>query len=180
MDSPNTPNATPDVPAAAQVRINKRPWSVTLLMAIVLIITAINLIRLVLSVRYWNFLSTRSGISPIYLAATGLVWSIAGIFLVWGLWKAKTWAPRLMQAVTLTYALYYWLDHIFLMDHGMSGGTGVVSMTLPLNWRFLAGVTALLLVFIAWTLSRAKVKAYFGLDTVKIAQNPITHHEQDR
>ncbi len=180
MDIPPTPNATPDVPAAAQARINKRPWSVTLLMAIVLIITAINLIRLVLSVRYWNFLGTRSGISPIYLAVTGLVWSIAGIFLVWGLWKAKTWAPRLMQAVTLTYALYYWLDHIFLMDHGVSGGTGAVSMILPLNWQFSAGVTVLFLVFIAWTLSRVKVKAYFGLNSVDITQNSLDYHEQDR
>ena len=84
-----------------------RPGSVTILALGVLIITVINLMRLVLSTRYWEFLASRTGISPLYMILTGLIWTLAGSILLWGLWKAKIWAPRLMQAVALTYALYY-------------------------------------------------------------------------
>ena len=162
MDSSQTPNQAVVPQAEVRSPINKRPWSVTLLALGVLIITVINLVRLGLSIRYWSFLSSRTGISPIYLALTGLIWSAAGLYLIWGLWKAKKWAPRLMQAVGLTYALYYWMDHIFLMDHPVSGATDTFRLMLPTNWQFSAGVTIICLVFMAWTLGRAKVKAYFG------------------
>ncbi len=171
MDSSQTPNE-PSVPdAEAGSPINKRPWSVTLLALGVLIITVINLIRLGLSIRYWSFLSSRSGISPFYLALTGLIWSVAGLCLLWGLWKAKKWAPRLMQAVGLTYALYYWLDHIFLMDHPVSGAVGAIRAMLPINWQFSAGVTVVSLVFMVWVLGRTKVKAYFGSNGLEAGQN---------
>ncbi len=168
----------PPKPASSQVevhtQINKRPISVTLLAAGVLIITVINLIRFGLSIRYWSFLSSRSGISPLYLALTGLIWGAAGLALLWGLWKAKKWAPTLMQAVGLTYALYYWLDHIFLMDHPVNGTTGILHAVLP----FSVGVTVTCLVFMVWTLGRTKVKVYFGADRVEIAQNQVKNGNQ--
>ena len=171
MDSSLTPKESsgPDVVLEAQSK--QRPWSVTLLMLGVLIITIVNLIRFVLSIRYWGFLSSRLGGSPIYLTLTGFIWSAAGLFLFWGLYNAKTWAPKLMQAVALTYVLYYWLDHIFLMEHSMSGASGATRMLLPSNWRFSAAVTVVSLVYMVWTLSRPKVKAYFSLVGTEIDQN---------
>ena len=171
MDSSTTPNEPSRPQAVSEAPSNKRPWSVSLLALGVLIITVINLIRFVLSIRYWGFLSSRSGISSIYLALTGFIWSAAGLILLWGLWKAKTWAPKLMQAVALTYALYYWLDHIFLMEHSVIGETGAFRVLLPSNWQFSAGVTVVSLAYIVWTLSRSKVKAYFGIDKSEIDQN---------
>jgi hypothetical protein len=144
----------------------------------VLIITVINLIRFVLSLRYWGFLSSRSGISPIYLSLTGFIWSAACLFVLWGLWTAKKWAPRLVQAVALTYALYYWLDHIFLMQHSVSGASGAMRILLPANWRFSAGVTVVSLVFMAWTLNRNQVKAYFGLGASEIGPNQVSNTNQ--
>jgi hypothetical protein len=171
MDSSQTPN-TPEVPQVEEIRrINKRPWSVTLLAFGVLIITVINLIRSGLSIRYWNFINSQSGISPLYLLLTGLIWSVAGLCLLWGLWKAKKWAPRLMEAVGLTYALYYWVDHIFLMDHPVNGATTTIQLILPINWQFAAGVTVVCMVFMAWVLNRAKVKEYFGMDETEAGQN---------
>lgn len=147
--------------AGIDLPVKKRPWSVTLLTFIVLIITIINVIRFVLSIRYWTFLSSRSTVSPLYLLLTGLVWGIAGAILLWGLWTAKPWAPGLMQAVGLTYALYYWLDQIFLKDHPVSGASGAVRALLPTNWQFTAVVTVISLAFMVWVLGREKVKAYF-------------------
>jgi hypothetical protein len=144
-----------------------RPGSVTILALGVLIITIINLARLILSITNWDFLSSWTGVSPFYIMLTGLIWTLTGLPLLWGLWRAKKWAPRLMQAMALTYALYYWLDHVFLMDHPTSGVVGAQQALLPVNWRFAAGTTMVCLAYTAWTLSRPKVKTYFGLDELK-------------
>jgi hypothetical protein len=168
-DKPSEPQVVSRVPS------NKRPWSVTLLALGVLIIAVINLIRFVLSIRYWVFLSSRSGISPIYLALTGFIWSAAGLILLWGLLKPKTWALNLMYAVALTYALYYWLDHIFLMEHSLIDATGVIRVLLPSNWQFSAGVTVVILAYMAWTLGRSKVKAYFNQLKSFSDQSQIIH-----
>jgi hypothetical protein len=139
----------------------QRPWSVTLLALGVLIITVLNLTRFALSLGDWSFLSAQPGISPYYLAISGFIWTVAGGFMVWGLWTAKTWAPRLMQAVALTYALYYWLDLLFLKDHPLNGKSNALYAVLPTNWQFSAGVTVLCLAYMLWALGRPKVKAYF-------------------
>ena len=161
--------------ASLEAPPTKRPWSVTLLASGVLLITVINLIRLVLSIRYWDFLNSRLGISPIYLALTGLIWTIAGALLIWGLWRAKNWAPKLIQAVALTYALYYWLDLIFVKDHLVSGESGDISALLPVNWQFSAGVTVVCLAYMVWTLGRSKVNAYFGLVKSETDQSQVNN-----
>jgi hypothetical protein len=178
MDSSPTPNGSSEPKVVSAALFNTRPWSVTWLALGVLIIAVIDLIRFVLSIRYWFFLSSMSGISPIYLALTGFIWSAAGLFVFLGLWRAKTWAPKLMQAVALTYALYYWLDHIFLMEHSVSGATGAIRVLLPSNWRFSAGVTVVSLAYMVWTLSRSKVKTYFGLVESEINQNQVNGDNQ--
>ncbi len=128
----------------------------------VLILAGLNLVRFVLSLRNWNFLAAQPGVSPFYLAISGLIWAVAGAFLIWGLWKAKIWAPRLTQAIALTYALYYWLDLLFLKDHPVNSAGAALLAVLPTNWQFSAGVTVVSLAFMLWVLSRPKVKAYFG------------------
>ena len=162
MDSTHTPVEPSESQIAPEVKNVKRPFSVTLLMLGVLIITVVNLTRFVLSLRVWSFLASQSGISPLYLAVSGLIWAVAGSFLIWGLWRAKCWAPRLMQAVALTYALYYWLDLLFLKDHPVNRAGMAISLVLPINWQFSAGVTVVCLAFMVWTLGRSKVKAYFS------------------
>ena len=141
----------------------QRPRSVTLLVLGVLIITVVNLTRLILSIKYWDFLASWPGVYPLYMLLTGLIWTLAGLPLLLGLWRAKNWAPRLMEAVALTYALYYWLDQVFLVDHPVSGAEGAWRALLPVNWQFAVGMTVFTLMYIAWTLSRTKVKAYFGI-----------------
>lgn len=157
---------------------SRRPLSVTILLIGVLIITVINLVRFVLSIRNWGFLSTRLEISPLYLSLTGLIWAVAGATLLWGLWRVKIWAPRLMQAIALTYALYYWLDLIFLKDHPADGMSGGVRAILPINWPFSAGVTVASLVYVAWTLGRTKVKTYFDTSKRDIDQSSMNSDGQ--
>ena len=162
MEITQEPNTQSEIQPDLDRRKIKRPASVTLLVVGVLIITVLNIIRFMLSIRYWEFLSSRLEVSPIYFVLSGLVWSSAGICLIWGLWKAKNWAPRLMQAVALTYALYYWLDQVFLSEHPVNGAPSGIRALLPGNWQFSAGVTVLSLIYIAWIMNRSNVKLYFG------------------
>lgn len=139
-----------------------RPWGVTLLALGVLSITVLNLIRFILAIRRWQFLSSLPGISPLYLALSGLFWAVMGVALFWGLWRGLNGAPRLMQAVMLTYAAYYWLDRIFLSERMASSPQESTIAFLPLNWPFTITVTALLMASVVWILSRPYTKAFFG------------------
>ena len=145
----------------------KRPHSVTILALGVLIITVLNLVRFGMSLVDWKFLASQPGVYPLYLALSGIVWGVAGVCLVFGLWRGKNWAPRLVQAVALTYALYYWLDLIFLQDHPVDVKTSILQVVLPVNWEFSAGLTSICLFYMAWTLNRKKVKTYFGGDNLE-------------
>jgi hypothetical protein len=150
---PLTQNPGPDAP---------RPLSVTLLALGVLSIAGLNLVRFILAISRWQFLSNLPGVSPLYLALSGLIWSVVGIVLFWSLWRGLPWAPRLLQAVMLTYAAYYWLDRIFLAEHLVTGPQGSLSPFLPLNWPFTITITAILMVVAVWILSRPGTKIYFG------------------
>jgi hypothetical protein len=149
----------------------KRPRSVTILAVGVLIITVLNLVRFGLSLVDWKFLASQPGVSPFYLAVTGFVWGGAGIYLVLGLWRGKTWAPGLMRAAGLTYALYYWLDLIFIKDHSVKMKTGIFQAVLPVNWIFSAVLTVVCLLYMAWTLGRKKGTSYFRSNQLKGQQN---------
>jgi hypothetical protein len=162
MENPGSPSESIEEQAEQPSPRMRRPGSVTLLALGVLIITVINLTRLILSIKDWDFLVSWPGVSPWYVMLTGLIWTLAGFPLIWGLWRGKSWAPRLMEAVALTYALYYWLDQVFLVDHPVGGSEGARRALLPVNWQFAVGATVVCLATIAWTLSRRKVKAYFG------------------
>jgi hypothetical protein len=180
MESTQQPNVQSDIHPDLKTRNIKRPTSVTLLVVGVLIITVLNIIRFILSIRYWGFLSSRLEVSPIYFVLSGFIWGLAGVSLIWGLWKAKNWAPRLMQAIALTYSLYYWLDQVFLSEHPVSGAPAGISAMLPGNWQFSVVVTVLSLAYIAWIMNRSKVKFYYGMNDVRVNQDQGTavDHEE--
>lgn len=139
-----------------------RPYGVTLLALGVLSITVLNLVRFIMAIRSWQFLDELPGVSPLYLTLTGFIWALTGMALFWSLWRGMGWAPRLMQAVMLTYAAYYWLDRIFLAERAASSLQESAGVFLPLNWPFTITVTALLMGFTVWILSRTDTKAFFG------------------
>jgi hypothetical protein len=173
MDNPPVPPEPTDSQVTLPRNIIKRPWSVTLLVLGVLILTGLNLTRFGLSLIDWSFLASQPGVSPYYLAITGFIWTVAGSFLVWGLWRPKAWAPTLMQAEALTYVLYYWLDLLFLKDHTVSGAASILRATIPTNWLFSASITVIYLTFMQWALSRSNVKIYFTRVDPGIRPDPV-------
>jgi hypothetical protein len=133
----------------------RRPFGVTLIILGVLIITAVNLIRLVEAIRLWDFLAQLPGVSPIYIAASGLVWTMAGLLLTICLWRGLRITYSLLPPAAVLYILYTWVDSSLV-------GGQLNLLSNRANWPFKAGLSLLVLVFIFWTLTRSSVKTYFG------------------
>jgi len=118
----------------------------------VLMITSLYLDRFVQTVLLWEFLSNLLRLSPIYLAFTGLLWTLVGLPVAWGLWRGRPGAPKATRIAALAFVTFYWLDRLLVAD-----ASGVRS-----NWPFTASVTFILLTWIFWIFSQRKVKAFFG------------------
>lgn len=128
-----------------------RPFSVTLLILGVLIMAAINLLGFAQAILNWEFYSSILPIPIEYLALSGLIWGLAGLPLIWGLWFGRPWAIRYTLFFVLTYTLYYWLDRLLLTAN--AGGA---------NWLFAVITNLLLILIIIWILFRPRAKAFFG------------------
>ncbi len=130
----------------------KRPFSVTFLAGLVLLVAVSNILRLAQAVLDWGFLAGLLAYLPVYLALTGLVWGALGLPLAWGIWRGKSWAPRICHLALLIYSIYYWFDRLVL-----PGYVGRNS-----NWQFAAGINLLILVWDFWSLTHRKARDFFG------------------
>jgi hypothetical protein len=119
----------------------------------VLIISCTNLIRFIEAIRTWDFLASLPGVSPLYIALTGLIWVLVGFPLAWSLWRGHAQAPIATRILTLVFALYYWLDRLLIAQ----------TVTADSNWLFAAVATVVMILFIFWALGRSK--KYFGNNT---------------
>ena len=128
-----------------------RPIRVTLLALGVLTITGLHLLRLVEAVRQWQFLTGLPRVSPLYLALTGLIWASAGLPLFWGLWRGHTRAARFAPGYLLVFALYYWLDRIFIANRAVSLA----------NWPVSLALTVFVLAYTFWALRARASREYF-------------------
>lgn len=128
-----------------------RPIRVTLLAIGVLIIASLHLLRLVEAARQWRFLADLPGVSPLYLALTGLIWGAAGLPLFWGLWRGHARAFRFTPSYLLVFALYYWLDRVFVANRAVSLA----------NWPVHLALTVFSLAFMFWALRARASRNYF-------------------
>ncbi len=143
-------------PSETSDRPSTRPFSVTLLMVLVLTLATLHWLRVVEVIRLWAFLSAPptefSTPQRVYFLLSGAIWGLAGLPMIWGLWRGDSWTPRIVRIATPLYAAYYWLDRLYLAvpDMWQSG------------WPFSLGLTALLLGFTFWVLSRPLARDFFA------------------
>ncbi|HZD56338.1 MAG TPA: hypothetical protein VE136_06435 [Anaerolineales bacterium] len=130
----------------------RRPFFVTLITVVVLIIASTHLVRFVEALSEWDFLSSLPRVSPAYLAASGLLWTLVGLPLIWGLWRGHVQAPKAIRILAPAYTSYYWLDRILVKS----------ALGSPANWPFALGMTIILLILIYWILSTARSRSFFG------------------
>jgi hypothetical protein len=112
----------------------------------VLIIAGWHLLRLVLTVQQWAFLTSYPELSPLYLSATGLIGFVAGVLVSWSLWCSKPWAARAARLFSLGYALYWWIDRLLLQRSPIQE-----------NWFFPVLVTLLGVTFTFWA-TRSRIR----------------------
>ena len=130
----------------------KRPTSVTLIALLVLLIGGINFIRLILSLRQWNFLNDLLSVSPIYLTISGAIWFLISLTILWGISRRERWTLSILCLSCVAYTIYYWADRILVTE----------SANILKNNFFAIFITLGLLATILWILSRENVKEYFG------------------
>ena len=128
-----------------------RPLGVTLLAVGVLMIASLHLLRLAEAVRQWKFLSGLTGVSPLYQILTGFIWAFTGLLLFWGLWRGHARAARFAPGFLLVFALYYWLDRIFVANREVSLA----------NWPVSAALTIIGLAFMFLVLRLRASQDYF-------------------
>jgi hypothetical protein len=91
----------------------KRPFGVTLLLWLVLCLSAWGAIRLLAALRWWDVLyEFEARLSPLYLSITGAGWAVAGGILLWSLFTAKPWARMAILLSVLLFLAQYWIERI--------------------------------------------------------------------
>jgi hypothetical protein len=92
----------------------KRPFSVTLLLWLVLSLSAWGLVRLIAALRWWDLLNEFGArLSPLYLSITGAAWMVAGAVLLWGLFSGRSWTRLAILSAICVWLIQYWIERIF-------------------------------------------------------------------
>jgi hypothetical protein len=92
----------------------KRPFGVTMLLWLVLSLSAWGAIRLFAAFRWWNVLNEFGArLSPLYLSMTGAGWIVVGGLLLWSLFSGKTWASLGIPISIFLWVIEYWVERTF-------------------------------------------------------------------
>jgi hypothetical protein len=95
----------------------KRPFGVTLLLWMVLSLSAWGAVRFAASLRWWDVLSEfESRLSPVYLSITGAGWALAGGVLIWGALTRKKWTYPAIPVFFAGWLSMYWVERIFFQS----------------------------------------------------------------
>ena len=96
---------------------SQRPFSVTLLLWMVLSLSAWGAIRFFAALRWWDVLyEFNASLSPPYLLVTGIFWGIAGVVLLWSLWNGKAWSRMAIIGSILLWLAQYWIERLFFQS----------------------------------------------------------------
>jgi len=91
-----------------------RSFRVTLILWLVLSLSAWGAVRLLGTFRWWNVLNEfGTQLSPLYLSITGAGWILVGSVLLWGLLSGKLWARLAIPISIVLWVLEYWVERMF-------------------------------------------------------------------
>jgi hypothetical protein len=117
----------------------KRPFGVTLLLWMVLMVSAWGVVRLVAALRWWNMLNEfEAGLSPLYLSATGAGWGAAGSVLLSGILRNKKWISPAFVTSMFVWLIEYWIERVFFqtsranLPFALTGSILVIAIALIL------------------------------------------------
>lgn len=90
-----------------------RPLSVTLSLALVLILTAWHIIKAWTFIVWQEVLSEFSvQLNPLISASISIIWVVAGLALAWGILQKKVWSVKMLPALAAGYTVWYWSERL--------------------------------------------------------------------
>jgi hypothetical protein len=126
----------------------KRPLSVTILLWLVLSLTAWSILRLVTAIQWWSILlASATPPGPLYIAISGGFWTLVSLVLLWGLLRARDWARIALVGTGAGFSVWYWSDRLLLQS-------------LRENWPFSLGATLVLLIIVMICAAHPRTKAF--------------------
>ncbi len=118
----------------------KRPFGVTLLLWLVLFLSAWGVVRLLAALRSWNVLDEfGSRLSPLYLSITGAGWVLVGGVLLWGIFSGKPWSRWAILGSVFLWLMEYWLERIFFQSPRENLLFALIASMLLLAVTFISG-----------------------------------------
>jgi hypothetical protein len=131
----------------------KRPFPVTVLIGLVLIFTGMQILRVWTALAHWSFLNSLPlSVPTAYFVISGLVWSVVGIGVSFGLMWRKAWTRRAVLIVSVAFATVHWFERLVLQEEGPQSA----------NMPFDLLMTVLLLTFVFVTMALPQARATFG------------------
>ncbi|MCX6059430.1 MAG: hypothetical protein NTW69_14920 [Chloroflexi bacterium] len=128
--------------------MKKNPFRVTLMLWLVLSLTAWNALRAWTSLAWRGVLDEFSSLpSSTVTAVSGMIWMMIGILLAWGLWQRKFWASKLLLGASAGYSVWYWSERLIWQSPHP-------------NWPFAVIVNLVLFGFILFTVKLLLREAY--------------------
>ena len=104
---------TPPAPSSTGQRRVRLGWLLWLLIAWLLFFSLLGWLRLYGALSQWWWLHTLNlSVSPLYLAAGGATWGLAGLLAGLGVWLRQRWAPLAVRLASAFFAASYWLDRL--------------------------------------------------------------------
>ena len=93
----------------------KRPFSVTIVLVLVLSLTVWSALRLSAGIRWWGTLKTYTAPGwPMYITVSAGIWFVIGGALLWGIWRRKVWARYALIGTGAGFIVWYWCDRLFV------------------------------------------------------------------
>jgi len=127
---------------------NKLPLRISLLFFLVMLFTGWNIIRVWTVLSWWSTTHEFSIHPPAWiLIISGILWALAGFFLMWGIWRREAWMKNLLFGVTMGATVWYWSERLLWQ------------MPRP-NWPFAVILNLILIVFIFFTTKSSTREAH--------------------
>lgn len=129
----------------------KLPVRITLVGALVLIITVWNALRLWAAISWYSSLSHYAPYpGPAYIAVTGCVFASLGVAVIWAGWRRWVFSPLLALGSAWAYTIWTWADRILVRSQVLTGRA------------FDAVISAILLGYVTAVALDRRNAAYFG------------------
>ena len=130
------------------------PLRITLLLWLVLIITALNLVRLLTAAAWRHTLETYvPGALVTYIAISGAAWVLVGLFVLWYFWRGGRRTRTVFLLAAVSYGVWILADRLLMQPHLLG------------NWLFALLTTVLLIGYTAAVVMDPHNQTYFRKET---------------